>query len=113
MNNQILILLIAFQIKHLICDYFLQFPRHFMNKGTYGKWGGFEHAGIHGIGTFLLLGPVAACFDFVIHYHIDWAKMKIGAVKGWKPDNNKFWWALGIDQFAHHITYILLINFWN
>jgi len=111
MSDNILYLLIAFQVKHLLCDYFLQFPRHFTVKGTYGKWGGIEHALIHALGTLLLLNPIAALIDFVVHYHIDWAKMKLGAVKGWKPDNNKFWWALGVDQFAHHITYILLIYF--
>ncbi len=118
MNENILWLLIAFQLKHLLCDYFFQYPRHFMVKGTYGKWGGVEHALIHGAGTLLVFGlagyflPVfglAAIIDFVIHYHVDWAKMKLGAVKGWKPDNNKFWWALGVDQFLHHVTYIGLI----
>ena len=110
MSDNILYLLIVFQIKHLLCDYFFQYPRHFMVKGTYGKWGGIEHALIHAIPTgLLLMNPLAGLIDFVIHYHVDWAKMKLGAVKGWKPDNNKFWWALGVDQFAHHITYILLI----
>ncbi len=111
MSDKILFLLLAFQVKHLLCDYFFQFPRHFMVKGTYGKWGGIEHAIIHAVPTALLLTPLAGLIDFVIHYHVDWAKMKLGAVKGWKPDNNKFWWALGVDQFAHHVTYILLIYY--
>lgn len=95
--------------KHLIFDFFLQFPRHYLNKGTYGKWGGIEHAGLQAIGTWLILSPVAALIDFIIHYHVDWAKMKLGAIYGWKPDNAKFWWALGLDQYAHYVTYIGLI----
>lgn len=112
MTEKLLILLLLFQAKHLICDYFLQFPRHFLNKGTYGKWGGIEHAIIHAIPTAIILTPLAGMIDYMVHYHVDWAKMKLGAVKGWKPDNAKFWHALGVDQFLHHVTYIGLIYYY-
>lgn len=80
-------LFILFQFKHFICDYPLQFPRHYLNKGTYGKWGGIEHALIHAAGTFLILGFWAAIIDLIVHYHVDWAKMRLNAryaVQGWQ-----------------------------
>jgi len=105
-------LFLLFFIKHLICDFIIQFPRHYLNKGTYGRWGGIEHALIHSIGTYLIsFNPIASLFDLVIHYHIDWAKMNINAHFGWKPDaSEKFWWLLGFDQFAHYLTYWIIIT---
>lgn len=48
--------------------------------------------------------------DAVIHYHVDWAKMNVNAKYGWKPDTHpEFWYLLGLDQFAHAVTYIGLV----
>jgi len=66
-------------IKHFICDFPLQAnPWLYQNKGTYLHAGGIVHAGIHGIGTLLVLAPfigsasiMYALIDMVIHYHID------------------------------------------
>ena len=45
--------------------------------------GGIVHAAIHGLGTFIVMAfydikiaLIAALFDCLVHYHIDWAKMK-------------------------------------
>ncbi len=115
--NETLILMTALVFKHYVVDFPLQKPYQWMNKGTYGHPGGILHAGLHGVGTAicfwwwapmscLLLGLV----DALIHYHIDWAKMKINKSSGWKADTHEeFWWLLGLDQLYHYLTYILLI----
>jgi hypothetical protein len=48
--------------------------------------------------------------DGFIHYHIDWAKMNLNAKFGWRADKDgAFWILLGLDQFAHALTYIGLV----
>jgi len=79
-----LALLSALMLKHLICDFPLQTPYQFMNKGIYGHPGGLLHVCIHAVGTLLALSFFTsvwmalglALLDAFIHYHIDWAKTK-------------------------------------
>ncbi len=89
-----------------------------MNKGTYGHPGGLLHSGLHGLGTWLSLvwfTPYAialALFDFVVHYHVDWAKMNLNAKMGWGANTHEeFWWLLGLDQYIHSLTYIAIVAF--
>jgi len=121
----VLYILLALSVKHLVVDFFLQVPYHYLNKGTYGHFGGIEHAALHGFGTATVLmyfvqyanirlglDGVAflAVLDFFIHYHVDWAKMRLNSKMGWKPDNSEyFWWSLGVDQFLHTFTYLALV----
>lgn len=105
-------------IKHFICDFPLQAtPWMYKNKGTYLHPGGIAHAGIHLVGTFMVLAfvtpaPVAmtfAIFDFLIHYHIDFFKVTICNASDLKPDNSEWFWVLlGLDQLAHCMTYIFI-----
>ena len=116
-------LLIAFQVKHLIADYYLQFPFMYENKGKEKGW--FEpllaHALVHGIGTsiiigtFLLFQPFSVgilmiywgviLLDIVSHFIIDrWKATRKGG-----PDTKSFWTNLGIDQGLHHIIGIMII----
>jgi hypothetical protein len=44
--------------------------------------------------------------DFVAHYHIDWAKMNWGQRDTRHPS---FWAHLGLDQMAHHLTYVGIV----
>lgn len=107
-----------FIIKHFVCDFPLQKPKHFMNKGIYGHWGGIEHALIHGIGTLWVVcwfaNPlqllIAFTIDFVTHYHIDWLKMWWTAKKKYTPNDSMFWIWLGIDQMLHYLTYWIIIK---
>lgn len=112
----ILILFLLFT-KHFVVDFPLQKPYQWMNKGTYGHPGGILHAGLHGIATGLILllfvdpslALMLGIFDLVIHYHIDWAKMNINKKMKWKPDTHEeFWILLGIDQYLHTLTYIII-----
>jgi hypothetical protein len=111
-------ILVALLTKHFICDFPLQVPFHYLNKGTYGHIGGIHHALIHLIGTFIALvwftgwqfAAMMAVLDGFIHYHIDWAKMNLNKHFNWKPDNSeKFWWLLGFDQYLHGLTYVLIL----
>lgn len=120
---EILILLLAFQVKHLIADYYLQFEYMYGTKGKDKGWfkGLFDHSGIHAIGTFIILyiyglafSPneitidliaFLSLFDMAIHFFTDrWkATQKVG------PDTAVFWENLGIDQFIHHVTGIIIV----
>jgi Protein of unknown function (DUF3307) len=107
-------------IKHFICDFPLQAnPWIYGNKGTYLHPGGIAHAGIHAIGTLLVLAPfigsvsaVYAAIDMLVHYHIDWAKMKVSKHYDLQPNNSeRFWILLGFDQLLHHVTYFVIIYY--
>lgn len=116
----LLLYLLALQVKHVIIDYVLQTQEQIHNKGTYGNWVGFTHSLEHAFGTFfitvafmlfgldsvsisLLIG--ITLLDLVVHYNVDWFKMNFGC----KDMTNKlFWWHLGMDQFAHQATYLLI-----
>ena len=121
MNEETLILLIVFQIKHLIADYYLQFPYMYMNKGAKHNWIRplFDHAMVHSMMTLIIVGTylhndimlpmvlLVTAFDFITHFITDRWK----ATRGRKPDESKFWTDLGIDQMIHHIVGILIV-FW-
>lgn len=107
-------------VKHFICDFPLQTsPWMYRNKGIYFHPGGIAHAAVHALGTWLVLvffiGEQAwlyALLDFVVHYHIDWAKLQLNKRFGLRPDNsNWFWILLGLDQLAHHITYFVIVYY--
>ncbi len=110
-------ILVWLLVKHFICDFPLQsHPYLYSHKGEYGHPGGIVHALIHGVGTWLVLALlpgigmetalIYAGLDMVLHYHIDWAKMKTNKVMGWGPTtSNKFWVLVGFDQLLHNLTY--------
>jgi len=117
--NEIMVLLLLLQIKHLLVDWCWQPPYEWQNKGTYGHFGGIRHAGKNAIGTmfcfvpFVSFIPVLATvlvMDFLVHYHVDWAKMTINRINGWGPTTHpEFWYLTGVDQFAHQVAYLLLV----
>lgn len=107
--------------KHLIIDFFLQTPWMLAHKGIYGRPGGIIHAALHGFTSLTALSPTlpianmpirdifTACLvEAVVHYHIDWCKCRITANHG--PDTKSFWRWLGIDQFLHQLTYIVMAS---
>lgn len=108
-------------VKHFICDFPLQTsPWMYRNKGIYLHLGGITHAAIHAVGTGLVLAffidtyqaITYAFIDFLVHYHIDWAKLNLNKRYNFKPDNSDgFWILLGLDQLAHHITYFAIIYY--
>jgi len=125
MTLDALILLLVFQIKHLLADYYLQFPYMYENKGKPTGWVEplLDHAGVHAIFTAIIIGVYfdiydvsntldhnilffsIIVFDFVTHFITDRWK----ATRGRTPNESKFWTALGIDQMVHHTVGILIV----
>ena len=121
MTNEIFILLLIFQAKHLIADYYLQFPYMYETKGQKTNWfeGLYDHSSIHaGFTAFILLGYMIydgnisltllmylSLFDFSSHFIIDRWK----ATRKSKPTDSQFWKNLGIDQALHHVVGIIII----
>lgn len=107
---------ILLQLKHLVVDWLWQPEYEYLNKGTYGHFGGIRHAGKNALGTAIILCCgywqwflIIFLLDFVIHYHIDWAKVNINKKMGWGPTtHNEFWHLTGFDQYLHQMTYIFL-----
>jgi hypothetical protein len=112
-----LIAVLILLIKHLVFDFFLQTAYQYKNKGIYGHPGGILHAGLHAFGTsflFLYVYPGAALAaqilvgEFIVHYHIDWTKEQVVKRLKLTTEDAAFWWALGVDQFLHGATYIVI-----
>ncbi len=111
--------------KHFLVDFPWQIPWHYLNKGKYGHPGGIAHSLGHFAFTGLCLAIVAftfglpwsnelilslALFDGVVHYHIDWAKVRIKEHFGWGPTTHEEFWVLtGLDQYLHALTYIVIL----
>lgn len=120
MSNQF-VLLCLFLLKHLVIDFFVQnrFPYMWMNKHRIFHPGGWLHAGSHGVGTLLMfwmidfpfgIGFLLSLFETVTHFSIDCAKMRIGSYFGWKANTSPYFWdLLGLDQFLHHLTYMVMV----
>jgi len=116
--EDIILLLFLFGIKHFIVDFLLQQKYQYSNKGIYGHPGGLLHAGLHGLGTVACLfwvnpiwAVIMAFFDAIVHYHVDWAKTNINQLYGWTATTHEqFWWLLGLDQFLHYLTYVVIIG---
>jgi hypothetical protein len=114
-----LLLLLSFLFyKHLLVDFFFQTPYQYLNKGTYLHPGGILHSFLHIVATAIILIIFGAknhffgilAVEFLLHYHIDWAKVQINSKFGWKADKNEeFWMLLGLDQFLHALTYIGIV----
>jgi hypothetical protein len=116
---EFIFVLALLQIKHWYIDFVLQTNEQVAGKGIYGNKVGISHSLEHVIGTLvsllvasffididLFLLIVAAMFDGLTHYHIDWAKMNFGNRDISTP---QFWSHLGLDQMAHQIVYLILI----
>jgi hypothetical protein len=107
-------------LKHTAADFFLQTRYQYCNKGTYGHPGGLLHSFIHVALTplvYLVIAPASlllagaiALGEFVVHYHIDWAKEQLSRRAGYTPQTPRFWHALGIDQLLHGLTYLVIVG---
>lgn len=125
MTTALITLMVLLFTKHFVVDFLLQFPWHYNNKSKYGHPGGISHAFSHCLFTGMSLILVSLVFtihwgfflilflamlDGVLHYHIDWAKVKIKEHFGWGPTTHEEFWILtGFDQYLHALTYIAII----
>lgn len=110
-------ILSALLIKHFVCDFCLQTPRMVADKAVYMARGGWSHAFDHFLGTLLALllcgiGPIAfslAVVDMLIHYHIDHIKAYESKKHNLTSSDRSYWIAMGADQLAHQLTYVLIV----
>jgi len=126
MDFQVLmVVLIGLFVKHFLMDFIWQYPWHYKNKGTYGHPGGIVHSLEHLLGTAIVLGVVSQSYgnlwsaekiawiclmDGVIHYHVDWAKVKLNKHYEWgATTHEEFWVLLGLDQLLHMLTYAAIL----
>jgi hypothetical protein len=107
--------LLAFQLKHFLCDYVLQTGYIVETKRIYGHIGGLMHAGAHAIASipaFLLLSAsgttiaILVAIEFVFHYHVDWLKAYVDTRAGWTQKDQAYWILFGFDQLIHQLTYL-------
>lgn len=113
-------LLVAFQIKHFLADYPLQTTRMLDKAKTNLEWIAplVQHCSVHAAGTFIItagfthswrFAVMLTAVDFSIHFLIDRLKASPFLGGRFKPNQNYYWWALGADQMAHHLTHYGLI----
>lgn len=113
-----LALLVLFQIKHMFADYFLQTPKMLSGRGKYWHMGRAQHAGVHLVGSVLILLPfgLSSAFvaglvvaEWIIHFNIDWGKARYSEARQHTPSDAGFWQAAGADQALHQLTYIAMV----
>ncbi len=117
-GQTLLLLLLFFQVKHLLADFVLQSAWIVRNKGIYGHPGGLVHAGLHAGLSFvvMLFSPLTAATvlaialsEMVLHYHIDWTKDRLLRRMNTNPSEWRYWVLTGADQFAHQVTYVAML----
>ena len=114
----VLFLLLGLVAKHFVADYMLQTAGMINGKGNLKRGGGYLHAAIHAVGTFVvltlfsvaaMLTAILCIFEFVVHYAIDYIKANFGEHFSSEDHPWRFWAAHGLDQLAHHLTYIAIV----
>lgn len=113
-----LVLLLLFQIKHWYADFKIQTYMQTVKKGVWLNPVGISHSIDHAWTTlvallvFNFLVPISAVvilviaiIEAIIHYVIDFVKVKYGCKDNTKP---LFWNQFGLDQLAHQITYLII-----
>lgn len=112
-------MLVLLLVKHFVWDFLYQPPYMWQNKGTFLHPGGILHSGLHAVTTYIILtfylqyalgALILSCFEFVLHYLTDFAKMNINQRFGWKSNtHNEFWILTGLDQLIHSLTYVAIL----
>lgn len=109
----LLILILVFQVKHFLADYIFQ-GKYMLGKFKLVNW---ElplaaHSAVHMGMTFMIAlayipiqyAALVAVADMVIHFIIDRVKVVFSRDYDSAVDK-EFWWWLGADQMAHHVTH--------
>jgi len=113
----VFLLLISFQFKHWLCDYPLQ-TSYMLQKCQRKGWflPLMAHSAVHGVGTVLITvwfigywAILLGLFDLVIHFVVDRVKANPDIGGRFSVDEPQFWWTLGADQMAHHLTHYAII----
>jgi hypothetical protein len=108
----------GFELKHFVADYLLQTGWMIAGKASFTKPGGYAHAGVHALGSAIVLlaaripWPAVLALivaEFVVHFLLDRAKVSYGGGIDPDEDAQRFWAMHGLDQFLHQVTYIVMI----
>jgi hypothetical protein len=118
---EILFLLLLLQVKHWYADFKIQTYMQTVKKGVWLDPIGISHSTEHVICSmvalmifnfFYTLNPLTIIWtclvEGVLHYIIDFVKVKYGCKDNTKP---LFWNQFGLDQLSHQITYIAMVWF--
>jgi len=112
------IILALLFIKHWYIDFVDQTAEEVASKGIYASRAGINHSLKHGFATAIIMcmllfdweiALALGFLDFVLHYHIDWAKININKKYNYTVETPQFWAWLGADQLAHSLTYLGLV----
>ena len=115
-----IVLLFLFQVKHWYADFKIQTYMQTVKKGIWLNPVGISHSVDHMWGSMLallvfsiIITPIIwwliiliAIAEAVIHYIIDFTKVKYGCKDNTKP---QFWNQFGLDQLAHQTCYLLIV----
>lgn len=107
------------ETKHLLADYIWQTNAMVQRKGTYGDLVGASHSLLHAaLGALIVLVATPASlllalgigvFEFILHYHTDWAKDQLTRRFNQTPKQWGYWVLVGLDQYVHHMTYVAIV----
>ena len=117
---EILLLLLFLQIKHWYADFKIQTYMQTVKKGVWLDPVGISHSLDHTASTLVALTTfhlfvhsisaglivIVALAEGIIHYFIDFVKVKYGCKDNTKP---LFWNQFGLDQLAHQLCYLLMV----
>ena len=116
-----LFLLLLLQIKHWYADFVVQTYMQTVKKGVWLHPIGISHSLDHVyctltallIFSFFFPTPVLLILaigfiEGIIHYIIDFVKVKYGCKDNTKP---LFWNQFGMDQLAHQLTYLAIVAY--
>jgi hypothetical protein len=114
----ILLLILLLQIKHWYADFKIQTYLQTVKKGIWADPIGMSHTGDHiwttliALLVFSLFVPISAGLmlavavaEGIVHYIIDYTKVKYGCKDNTKP---LFWNQFGLDQLAHQVCYLIM-----
>ena len=115
-----IVLLFLFQVKHWYADFKIQTYMQTVKKGIWLNPVGISHSVDHMWGSMLallvfsmIITPITwwliiliAIVEAVIHYIIDFTKVKFGCKDNTNP---LFWNQFGLDQLAHQTCYLLIV----
>jgi hypothetical protein len=117
---EIIVLLFLLQIKHWYADFKIQTYMQTVKKGIWLNPIGLSHSVDHMWGSMLallffsvIMTPiiwwliiVIAIAEAIVHYLIDFTKVKFGCKDNTNP---MFWNQFGLDQLAHQTCYLLIV----
>lgn len=116
---EILLLLLFLQVKHWYADFVIQTYMQTVKKGVWLHPIGISHSLDHvycsmiALFIFSLFVPVSLIYvlilplcEGVVHYIIDFVKVKYGCKDNTKP---LFWNQFGMDQLAHQLCYLIMV----